>query len=78
MRAMALSSRSNAGKPWTSEELDVLRRMAAAGATKNEVADQLGRTIVSVSARAEKLQVSIRENSGLRRLRQRGELRGPE
>jgi hypothetical protein len=78
MRVMALSSRSNAGKPWTSEELDVLRRMAAAGATKNEVADQLGRTIVSVSARAEKLQVSIRENSGLRRLRQRGELRGPE
>jgi hypothetical protein len=78
MRAMALSSRSNAGKPWTSEELDVLRRMAAAGATKNEVADQLGRTIVSVSARAEKLQVSIRENSGLRRLRQRGELCGPE
>jgi DNA-binding NarL/FixJ family response regulator len=78
MRAMTLSSRSNAEKPWTSEELDVLRRMAAAGATKNEVADQLGRTIVSVSARAEKLQVSIRENSGLRRLRQRGELRGPE
>jgi DNA-binding NarL/FixJ family response regulator len=72
MRAMALSSRSNAGKPWTSEELDVLRRMAAAGATKNEVADQLGRTIVSVSLRAEKLQVSIRESASVRKLRQRG------
>ena len=78
MQAMALLFRSNAGKPWTSEELDALRRMASAGATKNEIADQLGRTIVSVTSRAEKLQVSIREGSGVRKLRRRGELCDPE
>ena len=78
MGAMALPLRPNAGKPWTSEELDVLRRMAEAGALTDEIADQLGRTMVSVTSQAERLQVSIRESSSVRRLRRRGELDASE
>jgi hypothetical protein len=46
MRVVTMSPHHTAGKPRTAEESDVMRRVAEAGATTNEIADQLCSRIV--------------------------------
>ena len=50
----ALLPRPNAGKPWTPEEIEALRRFAADGVALDRIAEQLGRSVETVSERARK------------------------
>lgn len=56
---MMTSHRANARRPWTPEDDAILRRLADAGEAPRRIADRLGRTLVAVSHRAERLKVSL-------------------
>jgi hypothetical protein len=60
-------------RPWTSKELEELRRFASLGA--ESAAEQLDRTVGSVKWQAHKLRISLRR-PGVRSGRVLGELRG--
>ena len=68
---MALPRPPNAGKPWTPEESETLRRLAETGMAPNLIADRLGRSAASVASQAEKLKVSIGRNSTTHALERR-------
>jgi hypothetical protein len=68
---MAVPVRHNAGKPWTPEDLDLLRNLASSGATTGQIAERLGRSRLSVSKAAEKLRISVGEKSTTRLLGRR-------
>ena len=46
--------RLNAGKPWTLEDVEALRRFAAEGVALDQIAERLGRSPEAVSDRARK------------------------
>jgi hypothetical protein len=75
---MASPARINARKPWTSEELDLLRRLAQAGVPTGHIAERFGRSMSSVSKQAEKLGISVSERSTTRSLNRRCEVNSPE
>ncbi len=51
--------RPNAGKPWTPEDIEALRRFAAEGVALDQIAEQLGRSLESVSDRARKVGIAL-------------------
>jgi hypothetical protein len=57
---------TNARKPWTETEDATLRRLAEMNTPPKLIADQLGRSLVSVQARATRLGTFVSE-SGHRR-----------
>ncbi len=63
---MPLPHRDNARKPWTPDDTETLRRLAAAGASPKLIADRLGRSVMSVSSQAEKLGVGIGKSRAAR------------
>jgi DNA-binding NarL/FixJ family response regulator len=52
----------NAAKPWTSEEVEVLRSLAEAGTPLREIASQLGRSQEAVRTRAAKYSIALGKN----------------
>jgi hypothetical protein len=51
--------RENSGKPWTPQEDERLRELAAAGAALAEIAEKLDRTAPATKARAYILRVML-------------------
>jgi hypothetical protein len=47
-----IAMRENSGKPWTPEEDERLRELAASGAGLIEIAEKLNRTVPATKARA--------------------------
>jgi hypothetical protein len=72
---MANPSRPNAGKPWTSEDDATLRQLAAEGAAPSLIAAQLGRTMVAISGRSNKLGLVLHQNSPARAAERRDRVR---
>jgi hypothetical protein len=60
--------RRNARKPWAQEDLILLQRLVEDGVAPRLIADQLGRSITSVTIQAQKLRISFRKNSLTRAL----------
>jgi hypothetical protein len=55
--------RANAGKPWTDADDAALRRLAEMNTPPKLMADQLGRSLVSVLGRATRLGIIVPEGS---------------
>jgi hypothetical protein len=58
---MTAPRRANAGKPWTDADDAALRRLAEMNTPPKLMADQLGRSLVSVLGRATKLGITVPE-----------------
>jgi hypothetical protein len=58
---MTAPRRANAGKPWTDADDDALRHLAGTNTPPRLIADQLGRSLVSVQGRATQLRITIPE-----------------
>jgi hypothetical protein len=52
---------ANVRKPWTGDDDETLRRLAKMNTPPKLIADQLGRSLVSVLGRATKLGISVPE-----------------
>jgi hypothetical protein len=64
---MTAPRRANAGKPWTEGDDELLRRLAGMNVHPKLIADQIGRSLVSVLGRATQLGVSVAEGARKRR-----------
>jgi hypothetical protein len=64
---MTAPQRANAGKPWTDADDAALRRLAEMNTPPKLMADQLGRSLVSVLGRATKLGVNVPKGKRRRR-----------
>jgi hypothetical protein len=64
---MTAPQRANAGKPWADADDAALRRLAEMNTPPKLMADQLGRSLVSVLGRATKLGITVPEGKRRRR-----------
>jgi hypothetical protein len=70
---MTAPRRANAGKPWTDADDEALRRLAEMNTPPKLMADQLGRSLVSVLGRATRFGITVSEGNRRRRgLEERG------
>jgi hypothetical protein len=63
---------ANARKPWTDADDDALRHLAETNTPAKMIADQLGRSIISVQVRATQLGILVSESGRRRSTKKKG------